>query len=111
LYSQVFILNGWLIYICKGRRRRRISQKSIQISILAAMSSMGVFCKEEIGGKPNLVYTLTQTDNPTSSGEALTMDSGVDDLPLQPLFFCPMGYNYMSMYTFLIISSSIYIYI
>ncbi|OAP13055.1 hypothetical protein AXX17_AT1G40120 [Arabidopsis thaliana] len=53
------------------------------------MNSVGVFRKEEIDGKSFLVYTLTQTDNPTSSGEALAMDSGGDDLPLQPLFFCP----------------------
>ncbi|CAL9243701.1 unnamed protein product [Arabidopsis halleri] len=51
------------------------------------MSSVGIFRKKEIDGKPFLVFTLTQTDNPTSSGEAQAMDSGGDDLPLQPLFF------------------------
>ncbi|CAA0394479.1 unnamed protein product [Arabidopsis thaliana] len=36
------------------------------------------------------VYKLTQTDNPTSSGEVLAMDSTGDDQPLdQPLFLCP----------------------
>ena len=53
------------------------------------MSSVGVFRKEKIDGKPFLVFTLTQTKNPTSSRETLAIDSGGDDLPLQPLFFCP----------------------
>ncbi|CAL9243702.1 unnamed protein product [Arabidopsis halleri] len=55
------------------------------------MNSVGVFRKVEMDGKPFLVYTLTQTDNLTSSGEALTMDSGgnEENLPPQPLFFCP----------------------
>jgi len=30
------------------------------------------------------VFTLTQTDNPTSSSKALAMDSGGHNLPLQP---------------------------
>ncbi|CAA7062658.1 unnamed protein product [Microthlaspi erraticum] len=53
------------------------------------MSSVGVFRKVGIDEKPCFVYTLSQTDNPASSGEALAIDSGGDDLPLQPLFFCP----------------------
>ncbi|KAG7606219.1 DC1 [Arabidopsis thaliana x Arabidopsis arenosa] len=58
------------------------------------MSEVGVFRKEEIDGKLFLAYTLTQTETPTSSGEAAAaakkaMYFGVDDLPLQPLFFCP----------------------
>ncbi|XP_019087772.1 PREDICTED: uncharacterized protein LOC104755409 isoform X2 [Camelina sativa] len=58
------------------------------------MSSVGVFRKEEIDGKLFLVFTLTQIDNPTSSGDdalamASAMASGGDDLPHQPLFFCP----------------------
>ncbi|ESQ46298.1 hypothetical protein EUTSA_v10000071mg [Eutrema salsugineum] len=52
------------------------------------MSSVGVFRKVEKDGKPFFVYTLTQTNNPTSSSEA-AIDSGGNTLPLQPLFFCP----------------------
>ncbi|CAL9243704.1 unnamed protein product [Arabidopsis halleri] len=63
--------------------------KKYQISILATMSSVGVFRKKEIDGKSFLVFTLTQTDNPTSSSEALAIDSGGHNLPLQTLFSCP----------------------
>ena len=61
------------------------------------MSSVGVFRKEETDGKPFLVYTLTQTDNPTFSAEALAMDSSGDNLPLQPLFLCPRARNKLQM--------------
>ncbi|CAL9243700.1 unnamed protein product [Arabidopsis halleri] len=53
------------------------------------MSSVGVFRKVEMDGKSFLVYTTTQTHNPTSSGEALAMDFGGNDLSFQPLFSCP----------------------
>lgn len=53
--------------------------------MVAAMSCVGVFGKVEIDEKAYLVYSLTQTDDPASSGEeARAMDSGGDDLPLQP---------------------------
>ncbi|XP_010442604.1 PREDICTED: uncharacterized protein LOC104725629 [Camelina sativa] len=53
------------------------------------MSSVGVFRKEKIDEKPYLIYTSTRAANPTSSGEALAMDSSGDDFALQPLFLCP----------------------
>ncbi|KAG7538080.1 DC1 [Arabidopsis suecica] len=53
------------------------------------MSSVGVFRKKEMDGKDFWVFTLAQTKNPTSSGETLAINSDGDDLPLQPLFFCP----------------------
>jgi len=53
------------------------------------MSSLGVFLKEEIDGKPFLVFTLAQTKNPTTSSGTLAINSGSDNLPFQPLFFCP----------------------
>ncbi|XP_020881811.1 uncharacterized protein LOC110228503 [Arabidopsis lyrata subsp. lyrata] len=50
------------------------------------MSSVGVFRKKEMDGKYYWVFTLAGTKNPTSS---LAINSDGDDLPLQPLFFCP----------------------
>ncbi|EOA17926.1 hypothetical protein CARUB_v10006335mg, partial [Capsella rubella] len=61
------------------------------ITIVATMSSVGIFRKVEMDDKPYFVYTLTQTnDNPISSNEPLAMDSSD---PLQPLFFCPVARN------------------
>ncbi|KAG7613130.1 Protein kinase C-like phorbol ester/diacylglycerol-binding domain [Arabidopsis suecica] len=53
------------------------------------MSSVGVFSKKERDGKYFWVFTLAQTKDPTSSRETLAINSGGDDLPFQPLFFCP----------------------
>ncbi|CAL9243707.1 unnamed protein product, partial [Arabidopsis halleri] len=53
------------------------------------MSSVGVFRKKVKDGKYFWVFTLAQTGNPTSSGETLAINSGGDDFPFQPLFFCP----------------------
>ncbi|XP_010425365.1 PREDICTED: uncharacterized protein LOC104710451 [Camelina sativa] len=53
------------------------------------MSSMGVFRKVEVDEKSYLVYTSIQPNHPTSSDEALVVDSSGENPLLQPQFSCP----------------------